>query len=187
MVLAGVAKSTWNFHRVERVGVRSSRTVVGRAGGRRGRAVEIGGQEAAEALLELEALLRRRGAGEHRGRSKAQARPPTKVLPVEHVVGDVVGVRPDAQLRVVVEVRLRERVAVVCAGGVGGGGDGDALQIWAAWLTENCVRTQRSAALSYCDDRVAVVVGLAVAVAAEAAQSVLPAWESRRRLRRWSC
>ena len=43
---------------------------------------------------------------------------------VEHVVGDVVRVRPHSELRIVGEIIERERVAVVCAGRVGGRGIG---------------------------------------------------------------
>ncbi len=105
-------------------------------------------------------------------RSSAQARdagPRAAVVEdVEaHVVRVVVGVRPDAELRIVGERggAEAERVAVVGAGRVGRGGDGHALQI----------RRRRDGELRedpalrdsvVADDGIAVIVGLAAAAEA---------------------
>ena len=91
--------------------------------GRRQLAVEVGGRQAAH-LGEghIHALLRRGRAREHLGtvecadpagqhlRGAGRAR--------EHVVRRVVGVRPDAELGVVVEVRVREGVQRILTGGI---------------------------------------------------------------------
>src|ERR1043166_7547197 len=101
--------------------------VFGRARGRRDCAVEVCGQHAAEARTQLEALLGGRGAGDHlRAVVGAEARA-DEAAPGKHVVGRVVAVGPDAELRVVVEVRLFEGVDVVGARRVRCLRDGDAL------------------------------------------------------------
>ena len=69
-------------------------------------------------------------AGEHLGavedeRLRAQE---GRARRVEDVVAHIIAVRPDAQVRIVEEVAAEmEAVAVIGAGGVAGGGDGDTL------------------------------------------------------------
>src|SRR5216683_569957 len=75
--------------------------------------VEIGREHAAVARGELEALLRRCRAGQH-GRAivGTELRTGERLTVVEDVEGDVVRIRPDAELRIVVELRgtVTERI-----------------------------------------------------------------------------
>ena len=94
---------------------------VGCASGRQPRAVEIARQQAAEGVRRVEALLRRRRAGQHlraiEGADLGAQKRGAGI--VEQVVGDVVRIRPHAHLRVVGEpVGVGERVAAVGAGGI---------------------------------------------------------------------
>src|SRR5215472_8521968 len=107
---------------VERVGVEIDK-VFGRACGRRRTAVQVGGENTAEAGAQLEADLGCRAAGQHRGAVKGAELGTSKGLPVvEDVVGDVVSVVPNAQFGVVDELHgpVTEGVNVIGAGGVGG-------------------------------------------------------------------
>ena len=140
--------------------------VVRRAGGRRRRTVEIGREQAAVARPEREALLRGGLAREHLGAVvRADLRAGERRPVPEHVEARVVGVGPDSELRVVGEVRVLERVAIVRAGRVAARRDGDALE----------VRRRRDGELAddpaigdpvVRDGRVAVVVRLAPAAEA---------------------
>ena len=86
-----------------------------------GRAVGIGGKRAGHARRRPETLLgRRRRAGEHRRAVIGADLASQKAVAVEHVVGDVIGVRPDAELRVIGKIRKGVGVAVVGAGRPGG-------------------------------------------------------------------
>src|SRR5262249_37436453 len=112
-------------------GVVEAQHVVGRARGRGGGPVEVGGGEAAVGGGGLGALVgggrpAQQGAGVHRADLGAGEGGAVG----EHVVGDVVGVGPDAALGIVVEAGA-ERVGVTVpgAGGVRGLGDGDALHV----------------------------------------------------------
>ena len=102
--------------------------VVRLAGGRCHRAIEVGCQQAA-GLGGREALLRRCEPGQHRAAVECTDRRIEEgaVGGGELVVGDVVGVGPDREFRVVGKLAERERVPVPCAGRVAGARDGDAL------------------------------------------------------------
>ena len=102
-----------------------------RTGRRGGGAVHIGRQNAAIGAGCGEALLRGGGAGEHAGpvHGAAFSTEERGAGAVEHVVGDVVGVRPHRQLRVVREVGVLEGIAVVGAGRVRGLRDRHALVV----------------------------------------------------------
>src|SRR5581483_7491185 len=81
-------------------------------------------------------------------------------VPVEHVEGFVIRVRPDAHLGVIVKVCVWERVAVVGASCVRGGGHSDALKVGSGRnreLAENPALGE----LVIEHDRIAIVVGLA--------------------------
>ena len=106
--------------------------VIRRARRRGRRTVEVRGQETAVRGAGVEALLRRGAPGEHgRAVESADLRAGERGAVVEDVVRLVVPVRPDTELGVVGErdVSVVERVAVVRAGGIARGRDGDALQV----------------------------------------------------------
>jgi len=80
------------------------------------------GQKAAISRAGVKTLLRRRLPQQHLGpviRANGGAR---KIVPAirEHVERDVIRVRPDAHLRVIGKIGVRERVPVPRAGGVCG-------------------------------------------------------------------
>ena len=103
-----------------------SEEVVGRASGWLGWSIDVRRQDASRSGGE--ALLGGSGAGQHLGTIVGAGLGAGKVTGrVKEVEGGVVGVGPDADLGVVVEVALRKGVAVVGAGRVRGLGDGDAL------------------------------------------------------------
>ena len=77
----------------------------------------------------LEADLRRRSSVEHGVAIVGASVGADEGIAVEHVEGFVVGVRPDTHLRIVIEVRVLERVAVVGAGGVRSCRHRNALQV----------------------------------------------------------
>src|SRR5258708_8868458 len=92
--------------------------------------VEIRREDAAIARRELEALLRRCRAGQH-GRAivGTELRTGECLTVVEYVEGDVIRVRPYAELRIVVELRgaVAERIQVVGPALIAGGRDLPAL------------------------------------------------------------
>src|SRR5258708_34350703 len=94
--------------------------------------VEIRREDAAIARRELEALLRRCRAGQH-GRAivGTELRTGECLTVVENVEGDVVRIRPDAELRIVVELRgtVTERIQVVGPGRIARGRNSHALQV----------------------------------------------------------
>src|SRR5205807_3889547 len=100
--------------------------VVGGSSGRQLGTVDVRRQQASVAGTDVEALLGGGCPGQHLGpvvgADLAAAEGGT---PGEHVEGDVVGVGPDRQLRVVGEVGVREGVAVVASVRVWAGGDRD--------------------------------------------------------------
>ena len=146
---------------------------LGRAGRRRGQAVDVGGEDRV-----LGAAERGGGRDERRGSARehrraveckwlrAQVRVPVRA---EDDVGHVVRVLPDPELRVVEEVRAEvEVVAVVGAGRVARSRDGDAL------FGRGAGRKRARGAVELADhpaagelvvehDRVALVLGLAEA------------------------
>ena len=99
---------------------------------RRHRSVQVGGSDAADVVVDDDALLRGGGGGKHLDpveRAVGDAVEAAAAAGGEGVVGDVVAVRPDAELRVVVEIRIRVVVARPLPGGVRRPRDGDALVI----------------------------------------------------------
>src|SRR5262249_60326260 len=104
----------------------------GGAGGGRAGAGGVGGEQPAEGGAGAEALLGRGGARQHpRAVVGADLRAQEgRARGVEHVEGDVVGVGPDAELGIVVEAGVGERVPRVGAGRVRRLGDGNALEEW---------------------------------------------------------
>src|SRR5262249_34377165 len=114
---------------VQRVGAEVEE-VFRRARGRRRKAIEIGRQNAAKGVGQLEADLRRRLSGEHGGaveRAELGARKGRTVI--EDVVSNVIGAWHHGELGIVVELHVAviERVKIVGAGGVRSLRDGDAL------------------------------------------------------------
>ena len=93
---------------------------VGRPRGRGRGAVEVGRQQAAVEGRELEADLRGGVSGQHFGALKGAGAGAGKGIATEHVEADVVAVGPDADLRVIVEIGLREGIAVPRSSRVGG-------------------------------------------------------------------
>ena len=127
------------------------------------RSVKVAREKTTIGAAELEALLCRRGPDQH-ARAVVGADVGALERAREHVEGDVVGVRPDRELRVIVEQRaaVTERVAIIRTGRIGGRRDRDTLEIWRRGdreLGED--PTVRD--LVVLDDRVAVVVRLAPA------------------------
>ena len=104
------------------------------AGRRRQLTVEIRRRQTAHLVGgDLDALLVRGSAREHLYPIE-DADPPAEHprrlrRALVHVVGDVVAVRPDTELRVVVEGGVRERVEPVLPGWIGRPRHGDALQV----------------------------------------------------------
>ena len=97
-----------------------------RAGRRQLRPVEVGGQQRAELARCVEALLRCRLTLQH-----LRAVVCANLRTAEREERRVVGIRPDAELRVLHEFGpVAERVEVVRPGRVAGLRDGDALQVW---------------------------------------------------------
>src|SRR5262245_2026735 len=95
-------------------------------------AVDVGRQHAAYCGRLLETNLRGRGSGEHGSAVVSAGIGPkeSRAARVEHVEGNVVGIRPDAHFGVIIEVGIGEYVTIVGAGGVGSCGDSDALEKW---------------------------------------------------------
>ncbi len=83
------------------------------AGRRRSRPIQVGRQQTGHAGALLEADLRGGSACEHFAPVERAGARADEGVAVEHVEGEVVAVRPDAQLGIVVEVGLGEGVAVV--------------------------------------------------------------------------
>ena len=106
--------------------------IAGRAFGRR-RAIQIGRQHAAVVgvhPVQIEVLVGGVGvAGQHLRAVEDEHPRPAPVVAVELVVGHVVAIRPDPEVRVVVHLRVGhdEVIEVPRPGGVGGLGDGDDL------------------------------------------------------------
>src|SRR5215467_7677468 len=80
----------------------------------------------------LETNLGGRGSGEHGSAvvSAGIGAKESRAARVEHVEGDVVGIRPDAHLGIIIEVGIGELVTIVGAGSVGSSRDSDALEKW---------------------------------------------------------
>ena len=106
--------------------------IVRRARRREARSIERGREQAAIRGARLEKLLRRGLPREHlRSVERRDARARERAAVREEVHGEVVGIGPDRELRVIGEVHgaVAERVAVVGAGRVTGGRDGDAHEV----------------------------------------------------------
>jgi len=149
------------FVELQRVGAEVN-LVIRRTGGRRGQAVPVRGEQSADCGALLKTHLRCGGSGQHGSAVVSAGVRAHERVAVEHVERDVVAVGPDAHFRVVVEIRVLKRIAVVGAGGIGGGGNGHALK-------EGCGRDRKLAddpavgRLVIEGDAVAVVVSLATA------------------------
>src|SRR5207244_2194815 len=105
------------------------RDIVRRSGRRHHRAVQVGREEATVAHAGLEADGRRRLAGEHLRAVEGPGACANKGVALKVVERQVVGVRPDGQLRIIVEVDIADLkgVAVVGAGWVAGRRDRQTL------------------------------------------------------------
>src|SRR3954463_12718975 len=102
--------------------------VIRRAGRGQDRSVQVCRKEARYRWWLLKADGIRRRAGQHRGTIEGAGLRSGKALPGEDIDGVVVGVGPDAELRIVGEVRAEiELVAVIRARRVRGSRDRDAL------------------------------------------------------------
>ena len=99
------------------------------AGGRRGRSIDVRGENSAVTAGELEALFCCGGSGAHGSAIIGAEASAGEGVAAEHVVGGVVGSVPDAEFGIVVEVGLLVGVDAVGAGCIAGFGDGDALPV----------------------------------------------------------
>ena len=146
-------------------GLQLGQQVVGRPGGRRRAAVEVSRQQAAVAGAQLKALLGCRQTRQHLAAVIGAGAGASKGLPiVEHVEGDVVGIRPDSHLRVVVEGGVREGIAVVGTGCVRGGRHRHTLPVAGRAARHRKLRQHPAVGhLVVLHDRVTVVAGLASA------------------------
>ena len=137
--------------------------VIRRTRGRRGGAIQIRRQQAAYRRPLLEANLRGCGSGQHGGAVVgASIGPYKRGAAGKHVKGYVVSIGPHRHLRVVVEVAVLERIAIVGSSCVRGSRDRDALQVRRGGngeLAEDPALSQ----LVVDHDGVAVIVGLAAA------------------------
>src|SRR5262245_12487288 len=95
-------------------------------------AVQIRRQHATYCGRLLETNLGGRGSGEHGSAvvSAGIGAQKSCAARVEHVEGDVIGIRPDAHLGIIIEAGIRECVTIVGTGGVGSSRDSYALGKW---------------------------------------------------------
>jgi hypothetical protein len=108
---------------------------IGGADRRSHRTVEVAGQEGRLRPSSRDSWSDKSGgqAGEHSRAVKGEGLWPEKdgASRVEHVHGHVVAVGPDAEMRIIKKVGAEVKgIAIVSAGGIRGGGDGDALVGW---------------------------------------------------------
>jgi hypothetical protein len=94
-------------------------------------AIHVCGEQAGNGLFLLEANDRGLVSIQHRNTVHGASGGAVKNLPIQkHVEGDVVGVRPNAQLRVVGKIVAEgEGVAMIRSRGIAGSRDGDTLLV----------------------------------------------------------
>src|SRR5579885_1845473 len=123
--------------------------------------IDIGRQQAANARALLEADLGGCGTGEHLAAIKGAGSRPDKTIARKHIKREVIAIRPDAKLGIVVEVRLLEGIAVVRPGGVRGGRDGHTLEERRAACHGELTEHPATCRFVILGDDIPIVVGLA--------------------------
>src|SRR5258706_6119876 len=132
---------------------------VRRTSRRRDRPVQVRRQQTAEATAQLKALLVRRRPGEHGSAIKGTSLRANEGSAIsEHIVGDVITIRPHTEFWIIVEVcAVRIRVAGIAARGVRCSRNRNTLSVGSGRYRE--LRQDPSvSSLVILDDRIAVVV-----------------------------